>query len=79
MDRPASMMDVRRELAAISTARVEKTLHTGTRVAMVTIASAWSVFGLSEIRSANEITAKIDQFIGISATPEQVTQAEPIG
>jgi diguanylate cyclase (GGDEF)-like protein len=70
LDRTSSVGEIRRELVAISSQRVEKTLQTGTRVALVTIASAWTLFSLCDVRNRDDLRTKIDEFAQISGGPD---------
>jgi hypothetical protein len=66
MERPGAINQVRSELATISNARLEKTIKSGARVAMLPIASLWIVFSIREMRTVEEICRKVEQFASVS-------------
>jgi diguanylate cyclase (GGDEF)-like protein len=66
IERPAAMNEIRAELANISNARLEKTIRAGTLVAMLPIASLWSVFSIRDTRTVDEICRKVEQFATLS-------------
>jgi diguanylate cyclase (GGDEF)-like protein len=66
MERPGAINQIRSELATISNARLEKTIKSGARVAMLPIASLWIVFSIREMRTVEEICRKVEQFASVS-------------
>ena len=66
IERSSGMSEIRGELANISHARLEKTIRAGTRVAMLPIASLWSVFSIRDMRTVEEICRKVEQFATLS-------------
>jgi diguanylate cyclase (GGDEF)-like protein len=62
LERATGISEVRTELGAISNVRLEKTIQVGARVAMVPVASVWSVFSLAESQSVEAVCDKVEQF-----------------
>jgi diguanylate cyclase (GGDEF)-like protein len=72
IERSHGMNEIRAELANVSNSRLEKTIRAGTRVAMLPIASLWSVFSIRDLRTVEEIRRKVEQFatLSVPGTPQ---------
>lgn len=68
MERASTHQDVRNELSALSSVRLEKTIHVGARVALVPVACVWTVFSLSDFSNVEAICSKVEQFTNLYQT-----------
>jgi diguanylate cyclase (GGDEF)-like protein len=63
LERSGSTAEVRAELDRICSARLEKFVETGSRTALVTVSSIWTVFNLQGIQTIEEVMHRIEEFI----------------